>query len=414
MPVARPARRDDAQLVLIGFAESLAAIETAWLLLDAGYAVAAFTRRGRRPAIGRDSRLTVYPLTSPQDDAHAAIADLTALARRLAPHAVLPLDDDAVWLCDVASSSDEFPVVAGPTGPQARLALDKRRQIELATASGLAVPATVVLDPLLDADRFVPETDGPWIVKPAMAAVEIGGRLTRGRSVIAAAESEVRAFVQDNDQPMLVQPRVRGVGEGLFGQVTRDGGVRAWSAHQRVRMMNPAGSGSSACRAIDPDEALRKGAEAFLHDGGWRGLFMLEFLRDDSGTAWFMELNGRSWGSMALSRHRGLPYPVWTVQDATGRSDTAVRPAVPETSTQIVVRHLGRELVHLAFVARGPRDGTPRGDWPKLAPTLRAMMRYRRDERLYNLRRGQWRVLLADTWQTLAAVRRGRQQRAGQ
>ena len=96
MAVARLAQHGDPQVVLIGFAESLAAIESAWMLLDAGYDVIAFTRSGTRPAIGRDHRITIRPITSPQDDARTAVADLIALAERVTPSAVLPLDDDAV------------------------------------------------------------------------------------------------------------------------------------------------------------------------------------------------------------------------------------------------------------------------------------------------------------------------------
>ena len=46
----------------------------------------------------------------------------------------------------------------------------------------------------------------------------------------------------------------------------------------------------------------------------WRGMFMLEFLRAKDGTAWFMELNGRPWGSMALARRSGLEYPAWALR----------------------------------------------------------------------------------------------------
>ena len=39
-------------------------------------------------------------------------------------------------------------------------------------------------------------------------------------------------------------------------RIDTDAGITGWSGHARVRMMNPHGSGSSACRAVMPDAGL--------------------------------------------------------------------------------------------------------------------------------------------------------------
>ena len=41
----------------------------------------------------------------------------------------------------------------------------------------------------------------------------------------------------------------------------------------------------------------------------------------------------------------------------------------------LTARHLGRDLLHLAFVARGPKDDFHRQDWPRLLPSLAAVLR---------------------------------------
>ena len=126
-------------------------------------------------------------------------------------------------------------------------------------------------------------------------------------------------------------------------------------------MMNPAGSGSSCCESEFPSVETQACVERMLESIGWNGLFMIELLRDADGTEWFMELNGRAWGSMALSRAFGLEYPLWAVLDSLDEL-----PELPETKGLEVrrARHLGRELVHLLLVLRGRRrrDGMP---WPK-------------------------------------------------
>ena len=395
----RPARDP----VLIGFAESLAAIECAWILLDAGYDIVAFTRRGRRPPLARSRRVDVREVTSPQLDAAAAVADIGVLAGSVGASVVMPLDDDAVWLCDqtAASQPGSDVQVAGPIGPHATLALDKRLQLDVAASAGLRVPPTVVIEP--GGRARVPDTPAPWIVKPALAAVAQDGRLRRGKANTAHCESDVAALIADAAEPLLVQPRLIGTGEGVFG-LAASGGVVGWSAHRRIRMMNPAGSGSSACLSIDVDPRLRDGSQLFVELADWRTLFMLEFLRTVDGIPWFMELNGRPWGSMVLARHRGLPYPAWAVQVAL---DPQLRPNEPQPAAHVTARHLGRELLHVAFVARSGST-LPDSQRPGLLRTVRSVAAWHRGERWYNVRRGEFRVFMADTWQAISRVARAR------
>jgi predicted ATP-grasp superfamily ATP-dependent carboligase len=373
-------------LVLIGFGEAYAAIETAWSLRDAGFRVAAFTRKGERPAVRRVRGVELHDVAPPEAGVEQTLEDLRFLIRTLDPAALMPLDDASVLL----SRALEGVTIVGPTGRRIDYALDKALQVEAARAAGLLVPATtIVMSPEeLEVREF------PAFLKPARALYEVNGRLTRPTgSVIADQEELERAAAEEWHPPLLIQPLLEGVGEGVFGLVTKDG-VTALSAHRRVRMLNPQGSASSACESIDVDPELAAPVERFLTSIDWSGLFMVELLRDTDGRAWFMELNGRPWGSMALARRRGFEYPAWAVQAALGPDFVPVEPADPP---EILARHLGMELAHLAFVVRGPQSKAL-GSWPKLWPTVRAMTRTSRQNRLYNWRRSEPDVLAADTW----------------
>jgi hypothetical protein len=236
------------------------------------------------------------------------------------------------------------------------------------------------------------------MVKSALAIVDDGQRLLRPSGAVARDRAAVAELVADMVGPAVVQPIVDGVGEGVFG-FAAGGELFALSAHRRVRMMNPRGSGSSACHSIPVDPELVEPIRAMLASVDWHGIFMVELLRDSAGTAWFMEVNGRTWGSMALARQRGLPYPAWAAQAAT---DPDWRPPQVPEAPHLLCRHAGRELVHLAAVLRGAR-GADRGRWPSRGATLAAMLKPRRGTRWYNLRRGEGRVFLRDTWDTVAA-----------
>ena len=378
-------------LVLMGFAEAMAAIETAWSLQRAGFDVAAFHRPGSKPALRRVAGVELHAVPAPELDAEGTVAATQALIERLAPRVLLPLDDVAVWVC--SRLADVGVDVAGPLGLAADCALDKSVQLDAAKRAGLPVPAT---QPLRDLRREGP-ADSPVMIKPARAIYELDGKLMRPSGVVSADAQEFkRAVGRPWPEDTLVQPLIRGVGEGLFGHMGQRG-VIAWSAHRRVRMVNPQGSASSACRSQPVDPALIEPSERFLLDVGWRGMFMLEFLRDADGVPWFMELNGRAWGSMALARRRGLEYPAWSVE---ATLDPGFEPTPPPPSPDILCRNLGLELVHILFVLRGPQSAA-QTEWPSRGRTLRDVLQFRRTDRWYNWCRSQPRVLLADTFGTV-------------
>lgn len=374
-------------VVLIGFADALAAIESAWCLADAGYEVHAFARRGSRPALACSPAVRITHITAPEEDAVRCAAELAGLAGRTGAAALLPLDDYSVWLCDRATCPT---LVAGPLGDSAWLALDKREQLTRARAAGFMVPES------RDAASEPPPGSGPWMVKPALAVELRGRRLRRPAGRTAATRGEVRDAAAAIGGPAIVQSLISGSGEGVFGLATSRG-VTALSAHRRIRMMNPGGSGSSACRSIPVPDDVAGPVHEFISASGWRGLFMIELLRDHRGTPWFMELNGRAWGSMALSVGRGLAYPAWAVRAALSPDFVPAEPADPG---QLVARHLGREIVHLGAVMT-------RGGAPRLA-TLRDVLTFRRRERWYNWRPGQAGVFAMDTWATVQSQLRKR------
>ena len=163
-------------------------------------------------------------------------------------------------------------------------------------------------------------------------------------------------------------------------------------------MMNPHGSGSSACVSQPVPEDLRSIALRFVRKAQWVGLFMIEMLRDNAGDLWFIEFNGRPWGSMALSCRQGFEYPAWNV-------DLALEPRfipIPneQTNGSIVCRNLGREFMHLLFVLRGPKSTALR-DWPSFWKAFSAVVTFRRTDAIYNWYSRDPGVVITDCYFTI-------------
>jgi len=311
---------------------------------------------------------------------------------------LFPLDDKAVWLCSKMQLESRW-LLAGPRGTGAELALNKDLQIEAARDAGFNVPKTVLARTTKDLLDFSAAESFPIILKAADCVSEYQGRVRSCRKWICANEVELGRAIREWREcvPLLAQTFITGVGEGVFGLATADG-VRAWSGHHRLRMMNPQGSGSSACTSQDVPQDLRSKVEVLLTRTGWRGLFMIELLRDSSGNLWFVEFNGRPWGSMALSRCQGLEYPAWHVRLAMDEESQVG--VAPPAGPRVVCRHLGRELMHLLFVLRGAKSKALR-NWPSFWDAIGEVIHVRLSDTYYNWRRDDPRVFFADCYYTI-------------
>ncbi len=376
-------------VVLIGFAEALAAPEAAWSLVDEGFRVIGFARRSRRSPVRQSRSVEIREITGPEADFEASISDLHALLTSLdaergdLPKVLLPLDDASVLLCSSVQPRHPEWHLAGPQGSCIELALNKRLQTEMARHAGFQVPESWSVVTSKDVTAMAREEVFPIILKAAECARVSDGQLQKGRLWICGNRGELEGAAAEWNQgrPLLAQRFVTGTGEGVFGIATSQG-IRGWSAHRRLRMMNPHGSGSSACVSKAVESDVQANVEKLIALSGWRGLFMIELLRDVTGKLWFVELNGRPWGSTALSRRQGLEYPAWQVRLALGEEPVRQAPAV---SPGLVCRHVGRELMHVLFVLRGPKSRALSA-WPSRWRTVREIFRIRRGDRVYNWR----------------------------
>jgi len=389
-----------APIALIAFAEALASPESAWSLADAGFSVHALARRGRRAALRHSRYVVIHEVTAPEDDYSATHAEVDELLTTLSgaesgKHVALPLDDAALWVFSRHAESPRW-VFAGPRGSAAEFALDKPLQIAAAFAAGMNVPPTSIA--YAPNDVLTRAKELPLVLRPARAITSSANRLHRGRSWICGTEQELATAVEEwaGSDPILVQPYIVGSGEGVFGLATSQG-IRAWSAHRRVRMMNPHGSGASACQSQPVPEEIRGQVESFVSQVKWRGLFMVECLRDRAGLLWFVEFNGRAWGSMALARRQNLEYPAWAAKMALAQDFVTLDPQ----ATGIQCRSVARDILHLLFLVRGPQSAAL-ADWPSFWKTAYAVVRDR--DYVYNWRPNDQRVFWADVFYSLRGV----------
>ena len=216
-----PPRSDDSKekrpIVLVGFAEALAAPETVWSLVDDGFQVIAFARRGRASALRNSRHVVCHEICTPEQDLQTALAELQSLMSSIGsaangvPKVLLPLDDKAVWLCSRAQL-DHGWLLAGPRGAKAEVALNKCLQTRLAQDAGFAVPPTRFARTAEEVFAFGSEESFPIILRPAECIPLLHGRLQKCRKYICANQTELDRAVREWGErvPLLVQKFITG------------------------------------------------------------------------------------------------------------------------------------------------------------------------------------------------------------
>src|SRR4029077_12754145 len=91
-------------IVVVGFAEAMAAPEVVWSLVDAGFQVIAFARKGQRSALRHSRHVVCREICPPEVDLQLCLSELQSVlasvnsAESGLPQMLFPLDDKAVWL----------------------------------------------------------------------------------------------------------------------------------------------------------------------------------------------------------------------------------------------------------------------------------------------------------------------------
>lgn len=106
----------------------------------------------------------------------------------------------------------------------------------------------------------------------------------------------------------LLQEYVKGVGYGV-SMLYNKGQLRASFTHKRLEEKISTG-GTSTLRVSTRNEELEHYARIMLDNLNWNGVAMVEFKWDEvRKKGYFIEINPRFWGSLALPYYSGMDFP---------------------------------------------------------------------------------------------------------
>jgi protein-tyrosine-phosphatase len=246
-------------------------------------------------------------------------------------------------------------------------ALDKWRSIGRARTAGMLVPESRYLDL---SNHLEPPQAFPVVLKPTRSLVAVNGTLQHIGATLVRAEHQWRSVVNSllPDSSIVEQSVLTGHGVGI--ELLYQNGKRLWHfCHRRLHegsgLSSIGGASSYRCSMQAPEQLLHK-ATTLMDELSWHGVAMVEFLEDLDGEFWFMEINPRLWGSLALAIDAGVDFPWGLFLSVTGQ----LVPPQPDYRVPYSTRAIDDDLRWMAEQARTNRSVAVREAMKLIRPLL--------------------------------------------
>ena len=262
----------------------------------------------------------VYP--SPWSHPEEYVACLLEIARQWNATVLFPMTDLAVELIGEHKERVGLAVILPiPSLKQYRKLSDKYQLTAWAKEQGIPIPPTLFV-PDGDVSRVIDQVaKWPVVVKPGRSLLKVDGRWKKTTVLYAHDPHDLRRLYHEVwylQWPSLLQERISGEGEGVFGLFS-SGEPLALFAHRRLRERPPSGGVSVLRESIPLPPQMTDYALRVIKSADWQGVAMVEFKVDrDSGVPYLMEVNGRFWGSLQLAIDAGVDFPWLLHQLGTG------------------------------------------------------------------------------------------------
>ncbi len=268
---------------------------------------------------------TLHEVEEPKIDVKRAAEGIIRAVRELAYEVVIPLSDAACLICQGIRDRIEAKVALPDTEVFAfahdkSLLLERCKELKIPTPEegNLEYPP-VYLKPVHSAK----------IHQNRMLTFSVKGVQNRREGV-----DFLREFSGVVD--VLVQEECPGEGAGVYLLADRG---KVISMVQQNRLHEPSGGGGGSYRHTVPlDPELQEYTEKLIRSINWSGVAMVEF-KGYPGHWRIMELNGRFWGSLALTTAAGCNYPLWLCEYLLGNEFSCEEPHLG-----VRQRHLGKDL----------------------------------------------------------------------
>ncbi len=257
-------------------------------------------------------------LQNPISNAEGHAADVLESVRKHKFCTVLPTDDYAVFslsqTCD--QSAPDVPLPVPPLAGQQR-AIDKAASTKLAASIGLNVPETQTVKSKSDLLHALKHVPAPWIIKLVQGGGSVGMLISDDTNEVLDHVERLPDYADHiyDFKTLVVQSYIAGWSEDAYALMYQGQVVRSMASRRLLSWPDQDGSGILS-ETISKPSFFDKSVE-LLEALEWHGPANIEFRIDQrSGRPYFIEINGRLWGTTAVAIAAGVNFPALSCQMA--------------------------------------------------------------------------------------------------
>lgn len=201
-------------------------------------------------------------------------------------------------------------------------AWDKRETYRLATRLSIPIPRTWF--PATEADLASVDSDGPFVIKPAIKehffyATGVKAWRADTRAELAVVFRRAAGIVRSGE--VIIQELIPGGGGEQYAYCAffrRGQAVASMTVRRRRQHPSDFGRASTYVETVSVGE-LAAPSIRFLQAIGYYGLIELEYKRDPrDGRYKLLDVNARTWGYHTLGRSAGVDFPYLLFRDQVG------------------------------------------------------------------------------------------------
>ncbi len=349
---------------LIGYAwcrSSYAAIRS---LAKLGLRVAAAD--STRLGMGQCSKYTsaFYRHSDPQAAPEQFVEDIADILKRCGAHFYLPSHDEGEVIAKFRNRLPGNVILPLADYELLSLANDKLRMTKFASDIGVSTPRFEQIKLIKDAGRIINEMGGEGVIKL------LRGNSAKGvfypadaRQADEITQNLITKFGLTPERYPIIQERVEGEGWGV-SCLYWEGKRIASFTHRRLREKTLTG-GTSTLRESAHNPIMEEYAHRLLDTLRWHGLAMVEFKWNPQlKKAWFLEINPRLWGSIALPIACGIDFPALTYVCATRGPEAALKMCGDYPDGIVARWYLGDVILSFNLLAKGRFREALRSLWP--------------------------------------------------
>lgn len=292
----------------------------------------------------------------------ARVCAITEMIQREDIDCIFPGNDSALlFVADHYDRLSSLAVVAAPPPETLYCVLNKERTLQAAAECSVEAPRSYRFEDRNDLASASGSLPFPLVAKGfSKQVMNISAFKTRYYRDYRSLE---RDYELDPDYGRKYMLQEFAPGEGFGIEVIMDEGEpHLMFAHRRLKEYPTTGGVSVIAEAVTPPPALVERALRLLRHIGWNGIAMVEFRWDRAtGRITLMEINGRFWGSLALSQACGVDFAYAAWRHA---HHLPAEPQHPHTTGKRG-RWTSGVLLRIQEVSHPQSDGMPRPGFAK-------------------------------------------------